>query len=127
MSPSTASLEQQREQVLEQMRAIDRLRRGTLSRHFLKRRRGEQTVMHGPYFVLQGYLRGKKFAEHVPAQRAAEIGRQVASYKHFEALAEQFVTLTDQITRLADESPGGKKNSRGKKSPPNASERPKPS
>ena len=48
MTPSLASLEEQREQVLEQMRSIDLLYCGTLSRHFLRRKRGPKSVVHGP-------------------------------------------------------------------------------
>jgi hypothetical protein len=125
MNPSLTSLEEQREQVLEQMRSIDRLHRGTLSQHFLRRQRGGKTVTHGPYFVLQGYFQGKKFSRHVPAEKAAEVGQHVENYQRFQALAGRFVTLTEQITRLAEGGPQSKKNSSSRKSPTNASGRPK--
>jgi hypothetical protein len=119
------SLKQQREQVLEQMRAIDQLRRGTLSRQYLKKHRGAQTLTHGPYFVLQGYLHGRKFSQHVPATDAIKVGEQVKNYKRFQELAEDFVSLTDRITQWEEHSPDSKKNSGRKKSPTNGTERPK--
>ena len=124
MTPSLASLEEQREHVLEQMRSIDRLYRGTLSRHFLRRKRGPKNVVHGPYFVLQGSLAGRKFSRHVPAQEAAAVGEYVDNYKRFQELAERFVTLTEQITLLAERQES-KKNSRRRNSTRNASERPR--
>lgn len=125
MAPSPTSLEEQREQVIEQMRSIDRLHRGTLSQHFLRRKRGGQTLTHGPYFVLQGYLRGKKFSTHIPAEKAAEVGRQVENYQRFQVLAERFVTLTEAITRRAEGAPESKKNSGPRKLSPNASAKPR--
>lgn len=121
MNDPLASLQLRREQVLEQMQSIDRLRRGTLSRHFLRKLQGGQTIVHGPYFVLQGRLRGKKYSEHIRGEDAAQVGQHVDNFKRFEALAEQFVVLTDQITRLSEGAPESKKNSRPRKSPKNDS------
>ena len=125
MNPSLDSLKQQREEVLEQMRSIDRLRRGTLSQHFLKKCRGAQTLTHGPYFVLQGYLRGKKFSRHIPAVEAAKVEEQVKGYKRFQQLAEDFVSLTERITQVEEQPADSKKNSSRRKSPTSASGRAK--
>lgn len=114
MNSPIAALEQQREEVLKEMRSIDRLRRGAFSQHFLRRREGGKIRTHGPYFVLQGYLRGKKFSTHIPAAQAAKVAVDVENYQHFQALAERFVTLTDELTRLEDQ-PESKKNSGRKK------------
>ena len=127
MSPTLAALEQQREKVLEEMRSIDRLRRGSLSRHFLQKHQGGQTLTHGPYFVLQGYLRGKKFSQHIRGEEATQVGQEVKNYQRFQALADRFVTVTDQITQRSSANAESKKNSSRRKSPPNGSARPKPS
>lgn len=127
MNPTDGTLEAQREQVLEEMRSIERLRRGSFRRQFFKLEQAGRTVTRGPYYLLQGFIRGRKFAERIPAEAADQVGEQVHNYKRFQQLAERFVTVTDQLTRLADQTSGSKKNSRRKKSPPNASERPKPS
>jgi hypothetical protein len=125
MDASLSDLQQQRDQALEQMRSIDRLRRGFLSRQFFKRQRGGQTVTQGPYFVLQSFLNGKKRSERVPAEQAAAVGEEVQNYQRFQALAERFVELTEQITRLAAETKDSKKNSRRRKLPPSVSGKPK--
>ena len=76
MNPTIALLEQQREQVLEQMRSIDRMCRGTLSRHFLKRKRDGKTLNIGRNLLgeanwrkLMGQLDG------APAMLALSSGR----------------------------------------------------
>ena len=123
MNLSLSQLEARREQILQQIKSIDRLRRGTLSRQFFKKRRSGSKAKQGPYYVLQGYLQGQKFSERVPAEQAAQVEPLVANYKRFEQLAEEFVTVTDQITRMSQAAPDAKKNSR-RKSDRNASGKP---
>ena len=69
--------------------------------------------------------------EHVTAvvsraEQAQEMEPLVANYQRFEELAKDFVTVTDQITRLSQGTPEAKKNSRPK-SGRNASGKPTPS
>jgi len=111
---SLAQLEKRREQILQQIQAIDRLRRGSLSRQFFKKTRAGSKTRQGPYYVLQGYIQGQKFSERVPAEQAQQLEPLVANYKRFDELAEEFVTVTDQITRLSQDAPEAKKNSRRK-------------
>jgi hypothetical protein len=120
-------LEQQRDATIEEMRTIDRLRRGTLSQHFLKKQQGGQTITLGPYFVLQGYLRGKKFSRHICAEQATQVEADVKNYQRFQTLAKRFVTLTDQITQLSGSTPESKNNSRRRRSPTDSSRKRKPS
>jgi len=120
------SLLQKRQRLLQDMQAIDRLRRGSLSQQFFKAAPG-QTARRGPYFVLQGFFQGKKFSERVPAERAPQVQAEVDNYRRFQTLAEEYVTLSDEITRR--EAPGAesKKNSSRRNWPTNSSKKPKPS
>jgi hypothetical protein len=120
------SLRLKRGSLLEELQAIDRLRRGSLSKQFFKAAPG-QSERRGPYFVLQGFLRGKKFSERIPAEQAPEVQEQVDNYRRFQALAEEYVTLSDEITRLESAGSGGKKNSSRRRSPPNGSRKRPPS
>lgn len=110
--------------VLDQMQAVDRLRRGSLSKQFFASTGGNQ---RGPYFVLQGFFHGKKFSERIPADQAGEVQQQVDNYRRFQQLAEDYVTLTDQITRLEAAPAESKKNSSRKRLSKSASAKPKPS
>jgi hypothetical protein len=127
MPPSLPQLEQRREQILQQIAAIDRLRRGSLSRQFFKPTRPGARTPPGPYYVLQGYIQGQKFSERVPAQQAPEVQPLVANYKRFTELAEEFVAVTDQITRLSQGAPAVKKKTSRPKSARNAGAKPTPS
>ena len=126
MVTSLSQLEARRDQILQQMKALDRLRRGCLSRQFFKKPHASPQARQGPYFVLQGYLHGQKFSERVPADQVPQIEPLVANYKRFEALAEEFVSVTDQLTRLSQAAPDAKKNSR-RRSARSASAKPTPS
>lgn len=110
MLDHTQALRSQRDAVLERMKQIDHLRRGSLSRQFFKTRRGGQTVQSGPYFVLQCFFQGKKCSERIPASQAQEAERHVENFRSFNALAEEFVTLSDQITQLECRAGDSKKN-----------------
>jgi hypothetical protein len=127
MNANIETLLKQRILILEQMQTIDRLRRGSLSRQFFKAHPKDSTPARGPYFVLQGFFHGQKFSERVPADQASQVQEQVANYRRFQTLAEEFVTVCDQITRLERQPQPSKKNSSPQKSPKPASRKPKPS
>lgn len=92
------------------MKQIDHLRRGSLSRQFFKARRDGKVVASGPYFVLQCFLKGKKCSERIPASQAEEVEKQVENFRLFKTLAEEFVSLSDEITQLESSAGGSKKN-----------------
>src|SRR5208283_4404429 len=111
MKPNLDELLHQRQAVLLQMQAIDRLRRGSLSKQFFPSRAGAPAAARGPYYVLQGFFHGKKFSQRIPPDHAAQVGHDVQNYRDFQSLAEEFVTLSDQITRSQDQPQDSKKNS----------------
>jgi hypothetical protein len=124
MPNSIDQLSAQRDAVLTQLKSIDRLRRGTLSRQVFAKKQDGRTVTQGPYFVLQGFQGGIKFSQRIPASEAERVQEQVDNFKHFQALADQCISLTDQITQLAEGLPGAKKNFRSRKSKPSNSGKP---
>ena len=127
MKPTLPQLRSEREQVLQEIQTIDRLRRGTLSEQFFIKKRNGKTIRQGPYYVLQCYLKGSKCSERIPADQADQAKADVANYQRFQELADQFVQLTDQITRLENGQTDVKKNSRRRRLPKNNSENPGPS
>ena len=112
--------------LLQQMQTIARLRRGSLSQQFFQSS-DHPATRRGPYYVLQGFFRSQKFSERVPAAQAAQVQQDVDNYRRFQALAEEYVTVSDQLTRLEDERPDSKKNSSPRRSPPPSSRKPPPS
>lgn len=104
------ALRSQRDAVLDRMKQIDHLRRGSLSRQFFKGNRDGKTVEFGPYFVLQCSFNGKKCSERIAASDAEQVERQVENFRLFNDLAEEFVSLSDQITQLECSVEHSKKN-----------------
>jgi hypothetical protein len=115
---------QKRQSILLHMQSIDRLRRGSLSKQFFRSSAPGPATARGPYYVLQGFFHGKKFSERIPQDQAAQVEQDVENYRRFQALAQEYVTLSDQITRLQDESKESKKNSSRRKLPRNSSRKP---
>ena len=120
-------LSAQRDVIFHQLKAIERLRRGTLSRQVYCIKQAQQPRTQGPYYTLQAFHKGKKFSQRIPAQRAEQVQQQVDNFKHFQDLADQCITLTDQITQLAEGMPDSKKNSSRRRSTTNSSAKLKPS
>jgi hypothetical protein len=109
------------------------MERGTLSEEFRVRPDGAGgTVRLGPYFKLQVWEDGSNKSRRVPAEEVPELRQDLENHKRFSELADTYVDLTVQRTRVrrqqakAGADPDGKKNSRSK-SPPKASRKPKPS
>lgn len=127
MTNNPDQLSSQRDELLAQLKGLNRLRRGSLSRQVYAQKRAGQIHTQGPYYVLQGFHKGKKFSHRIPAEAADRVKQQVENFKQFQALADQCITLTDQITQLAEALPERKKNSQSRRSTPNASGKPEPS
>jgi hypothetical protein len=125
MKPNRDALLEKRQAVLQQMQSIDRLRRGSLSKQFFKSD-SPGPAPKGPYYVLQCFFHGKKCSQRIPQDQAAQVQQDVENYRHFQTMAEEFVTLSDQITRLGD-VPVAKKNSSRRRSPTNSFGKPRPS
>lgn len=126
MNSNLDALRQQQQGLLQQLQAIAPLRRGSLSQQFFKSP-GRSATRRGPYYVLQGFFRGKKFSERVPRDQAAQVRQDVDNYRRFQSLAENYVTVSDQLTRLQDQRPDSKKNSNPRRSPPPSFRKPPPS
>jgi hypothetical protein len=114
MNAEMAALSQKRDEILDQMRELDRMRRGSLSKQFFQTQAPEGPVQQGPYFVLQGYLKGRKFSRRVAAQDAPKVAEQVANHRRFQTLADAFVEVTERLTNLEENEPAVKKTSRRK-------------
>jgi hypothetical protein len=65
---------------------------------------------------LQAFHKGKKLNCHIPADKAPEVRQHVANFKRFQQLSDQCVTITDQITQIAEGLPDAKKNSSPRRS-----------
>jgi hypothetical protein len=126
MKPDLDALRQKQQSLLQEMQTIDRLRRGSLSSQFFPAT-GPRAARRGPYYVLQGFFRGQKFSERVPPDQVSQVQQDVDRYRRFQALAEDYVTITDQLTRAHEVPVDAKKNFSPQRSPMRSSGKPPPS
>jgi hypothetical protein len=119
--------------ILQQMAELQSMERGTLSEEYRERPDGSgRTVRLGPYFKHQVWEGGSNKSRRVPAEEVPQLREDLENHQRFAALADSYVELTVEQTRIrrsqgkAGADPDAKKNS-SKKSTPKASAKPKPS
>jgi len=96
-------LEARRNAILEEMRSIRSMRRGTINgQHFkthLKGKRG--MVLQGPYYVLSRREGEKTVSKRLRSPAELERAqKEVAEYKRFMGLCQQFERLTARLGEL---------------------------
>lgn len=96
-------LEAQRNAILEEMRSIRSMRRGTINEQYFKTRlKGRRGMVHqGPYYVLS--RRGEEKTVSRRLRSAAELEearKDVAGYKRFMGLCQEFERLTAHLGEL---------------------------
>ena len=98
MHTNPTKLRQQRQDILEQMSRIPRLKRGTLSE---RKRRSASTGHPGAsQFIFQRWEDGRNKAQHVPTADLPKLRSAVEGFQLFNQLAEQFVSLSEKLTEL---------------------------
>jgi hypothetical protein len=120
-----SELTHRRDELLQEMAGIDRMQRGCLSEQFFKVNKDGREIIRGPYYVLQRWRAGKNVCERVPAKDVDSVQSSIEGYKRFEKLAEEFVDITERLTRQTGQDQDAKKNAT--KSAKRGSRRPKPS
>lgn len=78
-----------------ELAAIGDMRPGSLTRQFK-----DPEKQSGAYYQLSYTMEGKSRTEYVSRDWVAEVRRQVATYKHFKALTEQWIALSIERCRL---------------------------
>lgn len=96
-------LEARRNAILEEMRSIRSMRRGTINeQHFKTRLKGRrEMVLQGPYYVLSRREGEKTVSKRLRSPAELERARKdVAEYKRFMDLCQEFERLTARLGEL---------------------------
>jgi hypothetical protein len=99
-------LEARRNAILEEMRSIRSMRRGTINeQHFKTRLKGRRgIVFQGPYYVLSRREGEKTVSKRLrPGPEVEQAKKDVAEYKRFMGLCHQFERLTARLGELERE------------------------
>lgn len=103
MSFPVQELEVRRNAILEEMRSIRSMRRGTINeQHFKIRLKGRKgVVLQGPYYVLSRREGEKTASQRLRSPVELEQARKdVAQYKRFMELCQEFERLTARLGEL---------------------------
>ncbi len=104
------ALKRRRDQILDEMHGIVRMRRGKLSEQYYStiNSNGER-IKQGPYYLLQGWLRGKHVSKRIPEDDVERIRGDIEGFERFKSLSTEFATVTEQLTSGTDTAASKKK------------------
>ena len=119
-------LESRRNAVLEEMRSIRSMRRGTVNEQYFKTRlKGRKgIVLQGPYYVLS-----RREGDKTVSKRLRSVGeleqaqKDVAEYKRFLGLCQEFERLTARLGELEGTEQGLEQEKKRFRSPSSKTER----
>jgi len=102
-------LEERRDAILEQMRGMRSMRRGTVNEQYLEvpRKGGNKPVLRGPYYVFSR-REGSKTVSHRlrTTQEVQQTREDVEQHKRFVALCKEFEIVTERLGHLTRSQSG---------------------
>jgi hypothetical protein len=119
-------LEARRNGILEEMRSIRSMRRGTINEQYFKTRlKGRKGIVHqGPYYVLSRREGQKTVSTRLRSEAALEQAQKdVAEYKRFLGLCQEFERLTARLGDLEKGEQGLEQEKKRFRSPSSKTER----
>jgi len=109
-----SDVENKRDVVLEQMRSIRSMKRGTINVQYLKvPQKGASPALRGPYHVLSRRESNKTVSERLTTPAQLEQAKtDVAAHKRFVELCGEFEVLTERLGMLQRQAEGPEKKKR---------------
>lgn len=118
-------LETRRNRILEEMRSIRSMRRGTINEQYfktrLKGRKGK--IQQGPYYVLSKREGKKTVSKRLGVAELEQAQKDAAEYKRFLGLCQEFERLTARLGELERGEPSLEQEKKRFRSPSSETER----
>jgi len=106
-NPSRQRLQQRIDWLKAQIHALGPMRPGSLSRQYnvcgkpgCRCKDPKNARRHGPYYQLNYVYGGKKTSEFVRPQNLKQVRTQLANYKRFRRLSDQWIGSALRLARL---------------------------
>jgi hypothetical protein len=103
------TLEAQIAQIKAQLQKHGAMRPGSLSRQYnvcgksgCRCKDPKHPRRHGPYYQLNYVYRGKKTSQFIRRAILRQVRTELANYKHFRRLTEQWIGLALQVAQAKD-------------------------
>ncbi len=113
-------VEKRRDAILEQMRGIRSMERGSITEQYLKvpHKGKRDPVLRGPYYVLSRREGKRTVGYRLKTPKELERARRdVEAHKEFRKLSRHFEELTEQLGGLSRGQGIEEKEKKGRKSP----------
>jgi hypothetical protein len=112
-----STLEKQRDQIIQQLKDLKRIRRGQISEQYLEKPGADGKMKRfGPYYVWQASVNGEKRSIRVAKEQADQVREDMQGYQEFKRLCDELTDVTEQLT-IRDDPSQGKKNASPRKKP----------
>jgi len=111
---SLQQIEAQRLAILDSIKSIRSMRRGSITEQFFPagRKGQKQTVRRGPYYVFTRHQGSKTVSRRLTTPEALQQAREdVEAFKSFQALCRDYERLTEKLGALERETAPKKKRS----------------
>jgi len=99
------SLEERREQILQEIGEIRAMRKGSIYEQYLKvKQKGqEEPVLRGPYWLYTRKERGKTVGERLSQAEAEKFRAEVEAFHRFRSLGDEYAKITERLGELERE------------------------
>ena len=112
-------LEARRNAILEEMRTIRSMRRGTINEQYFRVpvKGTDKTKLQGPYYVVSRREGERTVSQRLRPFELEQAKRDIAAHKQFVLLCREFEVVTAKLAELEREEPSEEPEKKRRRSP----------